>query len=128
MNIQDAKRAGVEIVIKNPTPFAKGIYRINGRKIEIRLKTGKSIKNISILNTYAAHIGYPTDALAKYWEYIEAYISLLPKNPIKIRRNDNNGQLSRNDANYNYIGKWTTGGLGTPTVITSGKDEKTTYG
>ena len=48
------KRAGVAIAIKKSLPpFVKGIYRTNGRIMEIRLKTGNSIKNVSILNTYA---------------------------------------------------------------------------
>ena len=32
----------------------------------IRIKTGNGIKNISIFNTYAPHMQYNQDALAKY--------------------------------------------------------------
>ena len=77
--------------------------------MEIRLKTGNSIKNISIINTYAPHIGYPTEIIEEYWKYIEAYTSLIPNNLIKIWCTDNNGQLSRNETNQKYIGKWTMG-------------------
>ena len=75
--------------------------------MEIRLKTGNSIKNISILNTYAPHIGYPAETIENYWKYIEAYTSLIPNNLVKIWCTDNNGQLSQNTANNKYIGKWT---------------------
>ena len=44
--------------MKKLLPIVTGIYKINGRIMEIRLKTGKSINNISILNTYAPHMGY----------------------------------------------------------------------
>ena len=54
----NTRRAGVAIVIKNYLlRNVKGIYKANGRIMEIRLKTGNSIKNLSILNTYAPHIG-----------------------------------------------------------------------
>ena len=52
----------------------------------------------------------PGGNIGKYWEYMDAYISLIPNNLIKIWRTDNNGQLSRNDTNSQYVGKWTLGG------------------
>ena len=73
--------------------------------VEIRLKTGNSIKNLSILNSYVPNIGYPTETIDKYWVYVEAYISLIPNNMVKIWRADNNGQLRRNGTNSNYIGE-----------------------
>ena len=97
------------MIKKTLPPFVKGIYRADGRIVEIRLKTGDPIKNISILNTYAPHIGYPTDTMKEYWEYIAAYTSLIPNNLVKIWRTDNNGQLSQNETNKKYIGKWTMG-------------------
>ena len=47
-------KAGFTIAIKtNHTKFIANIIRINGRIVEIRLKTGKLTKNLAILNTYA---------------------------------------------------------------------------
>ena len=44
-NPTDSERAGVAIAIKRTMlPFVKWIYRISGRIMEIRLKTGNSIK------------------------------------------------------------------------------------
>ena len=79
--------------------------------VEIRLKTGNATKDISILNTYAPHNGYPVEIINRYWEDINAYTSLLPQNLIKIWCTDNNGQLSNNDTNTQNIGKWTVGKL-----------------
>ena len=63
-NQSGTKRDGVAIAIKKSLlPFVKGIYRTNEGIMEIRHKTGKSIKRISILNSYAPHIGYPTETL-----------------------------------------------------------------
>ena len=93
-------KAGAAISIKKTIlPLVKGIYRTNGRIMEIRLKTGKSIKDISILNTYTPHTGYPIEYINRYWGKVKAYISLIPNKLIKIWRTDNNGQLCRNDAN-----------------------------
>ena len=106
------KRAGVAIAIeKSIPPFVKGIYRIDGRAMEIRLKTGNPIKSTHTKLLCAPHIGYHTETLGKYWEYMDAYISPIPNNLIKIWRTDNNGQLSRGDINSQYIGKWALWGI-----------------
>ena len=36
----------------------KGIFKVNGNIVEIRLKTGKSVNGISIIYTYAPNKGY----------------------------------------------------------------------
>ena len=77
--------------------------------MELRLKTGKNIKDILILNTYAPHMGYKIEHIQKYWNKINAYISLIPKKYIRMWCTDNNGQLRRNDTNENNIGNWTLG-------------------
>ena len=106
------KKAGAEIAIGKtgpPPPFVKGIYSKNGRTMEIRLKTGNSIKNISILNSYAPHTGYPTETIEEYLKYMESYTSLVPNNLVKIWCADNDGQLSQNETSEKYIRKWTLG-------------------
>ena len=56
------KKAGVAIIIKNTlVPYIKTIHKINGRIMEIRIKTDKSLKDLSILNTYAPHMGYSAE-------------------------------------------------------------------
>ena len=108
--MQTIKKAGMAIEIKKtPLPFATGIYSTDGVAIAIRLKTGNSIKNIAILNPYAAIYRIPNRSNKKYWGYIGAYISLIPNNQVKIWRADNNGQLCRNGTNSKYIGKWPLG-------------------
>ena len=58
------KRAGVAIAIKMELlPLVKNVYKIDGMAMEMRIKTCKSINDISILNTYAPHIGYSEDVL-----------------------------------------------------------------
>ena len=105
----NTRRAGVAIAIKNSLiPNVKGIYKTNGRIMEIRIKTGNSIKNISILNTYAPHVGYPAETIKQYWDMVNAYISLIPNNLIRLWCTDNNGQLSKTD--NNNIGPWALGG------------------
>ena len=62
LNNKNTYRAGVAIAIKNSI---KGnitrINRINGRIMEIILKTDKNIKNLSITNSYAPHQGYSSN-------------------------------------------------------------------
>ena len=72
--------------------------------MEIRLKTGNSIKNLSILNTYAPHIGYHAETLKLYWGMVIAYTSLIPNNLVRVWRTDNNGQLQKTD--NNNVGPW----------------------
>ena len=78
--------------------------------MEIRIKTSKSVKDISILNTYAPHAGYKIETLKNYWNNTNAYISLIPQKYLKIWRSDNNGQVYQNEANSYNIGKWALGG------------------
>ena len=105
------KKAGVAIAIKQTLlRHVKGIYKINGRLTELRLKTGKSIEDISILNPYAPHIGYPITHINNYWGTANAYISLIPNKLVRIRRTDNNGQLGGNETNQSNIGPWTKRG------------------
>ena len=71
--------------------------------MDIGIKTGKSIKDLSILNTYAPHIGYPVETIRKYWGNAEANITLFPRKCIRLWRTDNNGQLSSNGTNATNI-------------------------
>ena len=77
--------------------------------MEIRLRTGNQIKNMSILNTYAPHNGYPSEVIQEYWNNVDAYISLIPISHIKIWCTDNNGQLTRNSRNESNVGPWAIG-------------------
>ena len=77
--------------------------------MEILRTTGKSIKNISILNTYASHSGYLAELINKYCAGIEAYLSLLPNNLAKIWRTAKNGELSWSNTNKQNVGLWTIG-------------------
>ena len=43
------------------------IYKIDGAAMEITLKTGNPSRDISILNTYAPHIGYDITTIKNYW-------------------------------------------------------------
>ena len=91
-------KADVPIDIKKPYYIPPmGIYKVNGQMMEIRVRTGGPIKNISPRNTYAPHIGYYTDV-------IQTYFALIPNKFSILWRADNNGQLSRNDTNMYNIG------------------------
>ena len=74
---------------------------------------GRPGENFSVVNTYTPNLGYPTDTSGKYWAYVEAYISFLPNNIVRIRRADNNRQLCGNDTNHNHIWKLALGNLET---------------
>ena len=37
--------------------------------MEIRIKTGGPIKDISVANSYAPHSGYSVEAIAAYWDW-----------------------------------------------------------
>ena len=73
------------------------------------LKTCKSTKDISILNTYAPHMGYSKAVLKDYWGNTNAYVSLIPRKYTKIWRTGNNGQVWSNEENKFHICKWTLG-------------------
>ena len=63
---------------KNLVPLVKKIHRIGGRAMEIRIKTDNKIQDISILNTYAPHLGYSIEVIKNYWIETNTYISLIP--------------------------------------------------
>ena len=42
----------------------------------IRFKTGNSIKNLPILNTYAPHMNYDNDEIQGYWAGIQEYMKI----------------------------------------------------
>merc|ERR1712112_697112 len=78
-----------------------------GGIMEIRLNTGLKNQTLSILNTYAPHMGYHTDQINAYWTTLNQYIDTIPKTYIRMLRADNNGQLSNNVNNSeNNIGPW----------------------
>ena len=74
--------------------------------MELRFKTGDSVKNISIINTYAPHMSYDKEEINKYWNKTQKLIKNIPNNLIKIWCTDNNGKIAQ-DETYNSIGKWT---------------------
>ena len=84
--------------------------------MEIRSKTGKSINNLSILNTYAPHMQYDQEDISNYWEEVRKTLDGVHKNLIKIWRTDNNGKIAQTEQNES-IGKWT---IGTKTDIGNG--------
>ena len=102
---------GVAFIVHNQTiPHIVHINRINGRLMEIQFKTGDNIPNISILNSYAPHMGYNSIEINKYWNDINNYLNIISTDLVKIWCADNNGQLSRNDTNQTNIGPWAKGG------------------
>ena len=82
---------------KDLLQYVKSIRKIGGRTIEIRIETGASIKDMSILNTYAPNMGYDIETINNYWDKTKAYISLVPRKYIKIWRTGNNGQVYRTE-------------------------------
>ena len=72
--------------------------------MEIRVRTGNIIQNISILNTYLHHMQYNQDELDKYWADIENAFKHIHNNLVNLRRTDNNGQIAKNELIHNCIG------------------------
>ena len=106
--IRNTYKAGTSIAIKtNLSEYILSITRVNPRIMEIRIKTGKLTKNLSILNTYAPDSNYEFNEIREYWEAVDNFAHNLPKNLIKCWRTDNNGQPQNNEENKKYIGKWT---------------------
>ena len=60
------------------------INRVNGIIMEILLKTGNNIPNISILNTYAPHMGYNTTEINDYWGDINNYLNIISTKLVKF--------------------------------------------
>ena len=63
--------------------------------MEIRIKTGSKLANISILNTYAHPNNYTDSQILDFWTNINSYIASIPRKLIRIWRTDNNGQVIR---------------------------------
>ena len=72
--------------------------------MEIRIKTGKLTKNLSILNTYAADSNYEFSVIRERRGDVNKHIFAQPKNLINFRRTDNNGQPHQTEHNKNVIG------------------------
>ena len=103
-------KGGVAIAIKNNLlNNITQVNRINNRIMEIRIKTGKHMRNINILNTYAPDMNHNNDEINQYWQEVERLIDKIPKKITQIWRTDNNGQIARNKNNKDHIGKWTIG-------------------
>ena len=104
-------KSGVAIAIrKTLSNNIKQVIRINGRLMELRLKTGSNLPTISILNTYTPHMGYDVNYRNTHWDIINAYIDSIPHNNTIIWCNDNNGQLSKSlNKERNSIGNWALG-------------------
>ena len=60
--------------------------------MEIKLQTGKLIKNISILNAYAPDSNHEFEEIKDHWDIVNNSTRNRPKNLIKCWRADNNGQ------------------------------------
>ena len=72
--------------------------------MEIRVKTGKLTKNLSIPNTYAPDSNYEFNDIRERWETVGDFARNLPTNITKCWRKDNNGQPKRNENNQKIIG------------------------
>ena len=76
--------------------------------MEIRLKTGLKNQTLSILNSYAPHMGYQIEQINSYWYTLNQYIDAIPKTYIPMWCTDNNGQISKpSNTTSNNIGIWT---------------------
>ena len=100
---------GTAIIIHHTlTQHIQKIIRVSGRIMEIRLKTGLGNKILSILNTYAPHMGYQTEQINTYWTTLNQYIDSIPNTHIRMWCTDNNGQITKpTNTNTNNIGPWT---------------------
>ena len=86
-------KAGVAIAIKTNLPrLTIGIFRINGRTVEITVRCKNPISNLSMINSYAPRIGYIQEAVNSHRGDITALITTIPNKYAKIWRTDNNGQ------------------------------------
>ena len=66
--------------------------------MEIKLKTGNNINNISITISYAPHRGYPNIELGKYWEGINSLFG-----NIKDKKHLSSGALTIMDKSNKII-------------------------
>ena len=99
---------GTAIIIRQTLiQHIQKVIRINGRIMEIRLKTGLKNQTLSILNTYAPHMGYQNEQINAYWATLNQYIDAIPNTYIRIWCTDNNGQISKPSNSNNNIGPWT---------------------
>ena len=74
--------------------------------MEIRIRTGNGVDNISILNTYAPHMQYNEDGRSDYWGQVNGVIKNLPHGIIQIWCPHNNGQIANPNRNKQVIGEW----------------------
>ena len=103
----DNFKAGVSIIINSNTiPTVKGIYKISGGIMGIKLKTGKSTNSISVLNAYAPRKWYSNEVNKNYRGLVKARIALIPTRIIRVWCTENSGELSRNDENRGNAGNW----------------------
>ena len=92
INKSHSKIGGISSIIHNSIiPNITQINRLNGIIMEIRLKTGKNIPDISSLNTYDPHMGYNFDEINSYCADVDNYITTIPHNLVKIWCTGNNG-------------------------------------
>ena len=102
----DNPKGGAAMDVRNsPIKNIYQIQRIGNRIMGLRLQTGKSIHNHSILKTYDPHMQYSQDDINHYWNDVSDTVGKIPKNLIKIRRADNNGSIAQSKLNGS-IGKW----------------------
>ena len=76
--------------------------------MEMGFKTVKNTPNLSVLDTYAPHMGYKFDQIHQYFGTINTYINTTRGGLIEIWRADNNGQISKDPdlPSNNLSGKW----------------------
>ena len=77
--------------------------------MEIRLKTGHQLNDISIICSYAPYMGYGEIERNKYRNGLNNHMDPIPNNYIKIWMTDNNGQISQEENTKDIIGKWNIG-------------------
>ena len=96
---------GVGIAIKsNLVIHIKSINRINERLMDIRLANNNNNKNISIINSYAPHMGYGNKIIEEYRNDINNHFGDISHNYYKWWLFGYNGKIVKNLYN---IGKWT---------------------
>ena len=67
--------------------------------MQIRIRTGKGLVDISILNTYAPHMHYNEDGGLNYRFRVNEVITNIPHNVIQICRTDKNGRIASSERN-----------------------------
>ena len=108
-NIINQKRyGGVAIIIKNTlVPYVKSIRCINERIMDIRIKNRNGKKDITIVTSYVLRLWYGTSKIEARWNNLNRHTYSMSGNNRIVWLSDNNGQISKNDENNEWVGPWT---------------------